>query len=153
MTRTQTQTRNALRRLNLPIDLVELIESDRLFDAIDCAQATIDALNDELDRWELVNPEAARLAPWFEARQQWKAAGRPQAPWYVLLRSVQRTPFARDELAQYVFSDLDDRYRHRIHTGDRQKWEAFRAKRLKWEVASRRRRAARKRAVAVVDQA
>jgi len=43
--------------------------------------AQVDELNVRLDALEARNPQGARALPWFEARQAWKAAGPPRAPW------------------------------------------------------------------------
>lgn len=43
------------------------------------------ALLEALDEWEARNPDVAKLAPWYEAREAWKAAGRPEPHWMLLL--------------------------------------------------------------------
>lgn len=43
------------------------------------------ALLEALDEWEARNPELAKLAPWYQAREAWKAAGRPEPHWMTLL--------------------------------------------------------------------
>lgn len=70
----------------MPHRLVDLIRTGRLHEAIDKAYAQLDDLNERLDAWEARNPEAARVVPWYEAREAWKAAGRPRPPWYEALR-------------------------------------------------------------------
>lgn len=70
----------------MPQNLVDLIRQGRLLETIDKAYAQLDELNARLDAWEARNPEAARIVPWREAREAWKAAGRPLPPWYEVLR-------------------------------------------------------------------
>lgn len=52
---------------------------------VEKAYALLDAQNALLDAFEAANPEVAVRLPWFEARQAWKAAGRPRPPWYEAL--------------------------------------------------------------------
>ena len=76
----------ALKRLGLPSNLLTLLEEGRLGQAVDRAWKTLDEQNALLDALEAEQPSIAKAAPWFEAREAWKAAGRPRAPWYEALR-------------------------------------------------------------------
>lgn len=75
-----------LHALGLPRNLLTLIQRGELEEAVTRAQAELGALRALLDAWELSNPEAAKLTPWFESREAWKAAGRPQPDWWDALR-------------------------------------------------------------------
>jgi hypothetical protein len=95
--------RNArlLQNLGLPGNLINLIVNGQLHDAIDEAYERVDELNKMLDDWEEHNPGMAKLLPWYQARQEWKAAGRPKPEWYQVLswenrRAVTKSLSPRD---------------------------------------------------------
>ena len=77
--------KDALERVELPSRLVELIAAGTLLQELEKAYALLDELNAELDALEARNPEGAKALPWFQAREAWKAAGRPRPPWYQAL--------------------------------------------------------------------
>ncbi len=45
-----------------------------------------DDLSARLDTWEIRNPEAAKLAPWYQAREAWRQAGKPRPHWIEALK-------------------------------------------------------------------
>jgi hypothetical protein len=75
----------ALDRLGLN-GIYTLIQRGELHQAIEQAYAELDALNERLDAFEVEHPEVAALLPWRDAREAWKAAGRPRPPWYEALQ-------------------------------------------------------------------
>jgi hypothetical protein len=77
--------RQTLHKLRLPPLLAELIENGTLEAEVARVQAAYKNLNERLDALEAQNPEAAKLQPWFAARQAWKKAGRPEADWWEML--------------------------------------------------------------------
>lgn len=90
-----------LQNLGLPGDLVNLISAGTLVSAIEEAYEKIDRLNTMLDEFEEREPEISALLPWHDAREAWKAEGRPRAEWYEIMnwsnrRARQRPITPRD---------------------------------------------------------
>lgn len=75
----------ALDRLGLS-GIYSLIKRGELHQAIEQAYAELDALNERLDAFEAEHPEVAACLPWRDAREAWKAAGRPRPPWWEALQ-------------------------------------------------------------------
>lgn len=96
----RTSVSNVMRRLGLPLNLIGLIRSGELVKAVEAAFAELDALNASIDAWEAANPEAARRALWYEGREAWKRAGRPQPPWYELLHLARVAPITEPQLRE-----------------------------------------------------
>lgn len=86
-----------LERLGLPRSLLALLKAGTLIDTLEKLEKQTDALNAALDQWEEENPTAAALAPWYEARERWKADGRPRAQWWELLYGLDN-PYIADDL-------------------------------------------------------
>ena len=86
-----------LERLGLPRSLLALLKAGTLVDTLEKLEEQTDALNAALDQWEKANPTAAALAPWYEARERWKADGRPRAQWWELLYGLDN-PYIADDL-------------------------------------------------------
>lgn len=84
-----------LDRLELPRDLISLVQTDKLLERVEEAHCYIDALNAQLDAWEASNPTLAAAAPWHSARESWKVAGRPRAPWWEALQIFGQFPAVR----------------------------------------------------------
>lgn len=74
-----------LRDMGLPMNLIELIRDGQLNAAVDDAFERYEKRLHAFDAWEAANPEMAAAAPWSEAREAWKAVGRPEPAWYELL--------------------------------------------------------------------
>lgn len=74
-----------MQRLGLARNLVQLIRDGTLLQRIEEAYADLARLNAVLDAWEAAHPEQARLVPWHEGREAWKAQGRPRPEWYEVL--------------------------------------------------------------------
>jgi hypothetical protein len=66
--------------------LLTLIQHGKLEEVVAKAYAELDVLNERLDAFEDRWPEVAVKLPWHEARQAWKAAGRPRPPWYEAIK-------------------------------------------------------------------
>lgn len=83
-----------LEALGLPTNLVELINEGRLLAVIEQERIKLMRLNAMLDAFERENPELAARLPWAQARQEWKAAGRPEPHWAELLvaSTTRRSP-------------------------------------------------------------
>lgn len=79
------QPKVVLRRLGLPGNLVSLIRKGRLVREVDKAYARYDSLCARMDAFEAEYGDVARRLPWHEAREAWKAAGRPRPEWYEVL--------------------------------------------------------------------
>lgn len=111
----------------MPHTLVEMIRDGSIWDRIDHQQASIDRLNEQLDQWEINNPEAAAIAPWAESRRLWKEAGRPAAPWYELL-AVENKPLTVNELRSNViqFGSRQAHKKMRATAEDRTKYNKVR---------------------------
>lgn len=86
-----------LERVGLPRSLHALLKAGKLIETVDRMEKQTDALNAALDLWEQANPTAAALAPWYEARERWKADGRPRAQWWELLYGLDN-PYIADDL-------------------------------------------------------
>lgn len=80
------QQQEVMRALGLPDDLIELIRSGRLKGEIERAYARLDQLNERLDAFEREMPEKVARMPWYEAREKWKAEGRPRPHWTEVLQ-------------------------------------------------------------------
>jgi hypothetical protein len=91
-----------LNDLGLPSHLVEMIQDGTLHSKIDAAYERYEKSVALLDAWEASNPAAAPLAPWFQAREAWKSAGRPKPEWYEVLWQQQnmRLPIKKTEIEQ-----------------------------------------------------
>ena len=72
--------------MHLPLGLTKWIRAGTLAREVESAYAQLDALGAGLDAWEARNPEAAKLEPWYQAREAWKAAGRPKLHWIEALK-------------------------------------------------------------------
>lgn len=86
--------KTVLNRLGIPPHLIEMIQDESLVAELARVRAEFKMMNDALDAWEAQNPYAARMAPWFKAREAWKAQGRPETPWYELLHNYQNPAVA-----------------------------------------------------------
>jgi hypothetical protein len=91
-----------LTELKLPARLVEMIKDGTLHDEIDAAYERYERSVALLDAWEASNPKATPLAPWFKAREAWKALGRPRPEWYEVLYQHQHIymPIKKTEIEQ-----------------------------------------------------
>lgn len=78
-----------LDRLGLPMNLVKLIRAGTLEKTIQEEYARLDRLNALLDEWERQNPTQYRMAPWYQGREEWKAAGRPRPEWWEVLKAAE----------------------------------------------------------------
>ena len=74
-----------LKRLGLPANLLELVESGQLGNVVEAEYKRLDELNHLLDVWEAEHPVMYQHCPWYESREAWKAAGRPKPEWWELL--------------------------------------------------------------------
>ncbi len=135
------EARCVLSALNLPPDLLKMIKTGQLHDAVEHARRQMAEMNDALDAWEAANPEAAAIAPWADSRNAWKQAGRPSPPWYDLLRACQvQTVDAREmhqlipEFARKHWQNIKD---------DPEKRKAYNRKRARPRYAARLKREAK----------
>ena len=130
-----------LRDLNLPQNLLRLIASGQLHDAIDRAERQMAVMNDALDAWEAANPEAAAIAPWADSRKAWKEAGRPSPPWYELLWACQERAVDSREMHQLI-PEFARKHWQNIKD-DPEKRKAYNRKRARPRYAARLKREAR----------
>lgn len=114
----------ALQSLGLSAKLFGLIRTGDLEDEIDRCMKLYRAQVELLDEIEQQNPEAAKLAPWAKARQEWNDSGRPDPEWYELLAAYHRTmtPIVCSHITKRLYNWDDVAYALR--------WEA-KKKRLK----------------------
>lgn len=76
-----------------------------LLSVVERLEAENDRLCAALDQWEADNPAAAKAAPWYDAREQWKAAGRPKPQWYeLLLLTNDKLPITTSDLDSRIYS-------------------------------------------------
>ena len=139
-----------LKDLNLPKNLVKLIASGQLHDAIDRAERQMAVMNDALDAWEAANPEAAAVAPWADSRKAWKEAGRPSTPWYELLWACQTKDVTSKEL-ENTFPEFNQMHWRRVRD-DEERRKAYHRLRAdaRNKAAGERRRKAKERAESAV---
>ena len=78
-------TQRVLNMLRLPPYLPDILMMNTLEREVAWARDHLRMLNEQMDAWEIANPHAVHLLPWYEARQQWKAKGSPEPEWYELL--------------------------------------------------------------------
>jgi hypothetical protein len=117
-----------LKALRLPPILLSLIKSGQLIEEIERIERLTAVLNDQLDAWEAANPEKAVELPWFEARQQWKADGRPAADWWELLMMWTVKPITACDVVYNVFKH-DEHERYARYRADPVAWERYRSHR------------------------
>ncbi len=75
-----------LEALGLPNGLPTLLETGQLHAEVERAWKVLDALTARLDVVKASAPSVAQAALWFDAREAWKAAGRPRAEWWEALK-------------------------------------------------------------------
>ena len=83
----RNRDKKILYNLGLPGNLIELIHSGQLETAIKEAYIYHDKVNAMLEEWEQKNWDIYMQCPWFKAREEWKANGRPKCEWYEILSS------------------------------------------------------------------
>lgn len=99
-----------LERMGLPANLVEMVADGTLVERVEDARRTFRQLNALLDDWERRNPEAAKVVQWAQERQTWKDAGRPEAPWYEMLWTLEKRSLGFGAWDIYCMHSLHARY-------------------------------------------
>ena len=85
-----------------------MIREETLQAEVERAQKQYRTMVAQLDAWEARHQSTVHLLPWYEARQAWERAGRPEPEWYELLFrdqdpqvAIKKGEISHQLLAQY----------------------------------------------------
>lgn len=120
-----------LQELGLPKNLIDLLRTGKLSEAIQTEYTRLDNLNAMLDEWEKLNPVQYKLCPWYEAREAWKAAGRPRPEWWQVLYEAdkKKAPISVHQITNQI-----------LGTASTDHWERVKADPERYERVTRMRR-------------